>query len=104
MTGHIDEVRCCVLYATYKLISSGGDKSIKIWDLTTSECKLTLYGHTNKVTCLKLVENETLLVSASFDKSIKGWDIVKGVCLFTLNGHSDIIMCLDQLNNNNLIR
>jgi WD40 repeat protein len=103
LNGHLGEVRCCVLYGTYKLISSGGDKSIKFWDLTTNECVRSMLGHSNVVTCLKLIENEQILLSGSFDGTIKVWELPKGDCLFTINAHSDWIMRFEQLINGYLI-
>jgi len=69
------------------LASSSDDNSIKIWDLTTFMCKLTLNGHTNKVTGLKFVSND-VIASGSMDNTIMLWNITSGNLIRTLKSHA----------------
>lgn len=59
-----------------QLIASGGscDFSIKIWDISNSNCIHSLKNHTNTVFSLLMLENNTL-ISASKDKSLRLWII-----------------------------
>jgi len=55
------------------LYTASKDKTIKVWDLATGECKCTLTGHTAAVHSLQIFEKT--LVSASLDHSIRVWDL-----------------------------
>ena len=57
-----------------KIASGGQDKSIKIWDLITGNCIITLKGHSNNVSRLIKI-NKYQIASSSWDNSIKIWDI-----------------------------
>ena len=68
--------------------SSGKDRTIKIWDLTSGACKLTLLGHTGEVMGLKQISSQ-ILASGSFDGTIKLWNLSTGKLIRTLTGHTD---------------
>ncbi|MED6214887.1 hypothetical protein PIB30_107772, partial [Stylosanthes scabra] len=54
LSGHTKPVVCLAI-GCYKMLYSGSmDHSIKVWDLDTLECTMTLNGHTNTVTSLML--------------------------------------------------
>ena len=55
------------------LASGSGDKSIKIWDISSGECIQTLNGHTDCVSSVCVLPDGNL-ASGSY-KSIKIWDI-----------------------------
>lgn len=58
-----------------KIVASGSaDKSIKIWDITTSSCLISLNNHTNSIYGLLMYDKKTLL-SVSNDKTIRLWDV-----------------------------
>ena len=65
------------------LASSSEDKTIKLWDLETSECIRTLEGHTEQINCMEVLENG-LLISGSDDNSLKIWNPSDGACLKTI--------------------
>ena len=64
-----------------KFISSSADSLIKIWCLNTTSCLRTLYGHSQYVYCLELMNDGITLLSGSEDKTIKVWNIETGICL-----------------------
>ena len=64
-------VKCLALNRT-SLFSGSWDKSIKMWDVQSGECRRTLTEHSDIVNCLAL--NRTSLVSGSF-MTIKEWDV-----------------------------
>jgi WD40 repeat protein len=79
--------------------SSGKDRAIKIWDLTSGACKLTLLGHTAEVMGLKQISSQ-ILASGSFDGTVKLWNLSTGKLIRTLTGHSDgIPLAVDLINN-----
>ncbi|OIW20714.1 hypothetical protein TanjilG_21048 [Lupinus angustifolius] len=53
------------------LFSGSMDHSIKVWDLDTLQCKMTLNGHTDMVT--SLICWDSFLLSSSSDCTIKIW-------------------------------
>ena len=48
------------------------DGTVKIWDTVLSQCKLTLGGHLQSVTCVRW-GGTNLLYTASQDRTIKVW-------------------------------
>ena len=49
LTGHTGTVRSVVPLADGRIVSCSHDKSIRIWDVATSECTAVLTGHTDTV-------------------------------------------------------
>lgn len=81
------------------LASSGGDKTIKIWDLGTQarsqESPLrTLRGHADWVRTVAISPDGQLLASGSDDNTIKLWHLESGKLIRTLTGHSDWVLSL----------
>jgi len=62
-----------------EFIASGSrDKMIKIWNLTTGKCILTMKGHDMWVLDVVFHPNGKFLISASEDKSLRVWDLSNG--------------------------
>jgi len=59
------------------LASGARDRVIKIFDLTTVQCIMTLQGHDNWVRGLMFHPKGKFLLSVADDKSIRIWDIAK---------------------------
>ena len=53
------------------LYSGSMDHSIKVWDMDTLDCKMTLSGHADTVT--SLICWDSYLLSSSFDCTVKVW-------------------------------
>ncbi|WJX87155.1 hypothetical protein P8452_69374 [Trifolium repens] len=72
LRGHAKYVVCLTVGCLNKRLFSGSmDHSIKVWDLDTFECKMTVNGHTDTVTSLICWDN--FLLSSSWDCTIKVW-------------------------------
>ncbi len=101
LVGHLynNGVNDLILLSNDLLASSSGDKTIRIWNLTTNSTKFILQGHTQKVNGLKLVSSD-ILASGSSDNLIKLWNITNGQLIRNLTGHTDqILNSVDFLSN-----
>ncbi len=92
MKGHSGWINCLVMLNENKLASGSWDETIKIWDLPSGECEMTLKGHSHEIYALIFVEGK--LISGSFDKTIKIWDPSTGECERTLKGHNNSVNSL----------
>jgi len=63
------------------------DRTAKIWDSSTGECKQTLTGHSDTLTSAAFSADASIIVTASFDNTAKIWDSSTGECQQTLTGH-----------------
>ncbi len=70
------------------LASGGGDRTLKIWDVSTGECLKTLTGHKQRVRSVTFSPDGNRLASGSGDHTIRLWDYEQGQCTKTLHGHS----------------
>ena len=73
------------------------DKKIRIFEVKSGFCLLTLVGHDNWVTDLLFHPNGKYLISAADDKSIRIWDLAYGRCYRKIyNAHDHFITCFDM--------
>lgn len=85
LRGHTSTVRCLKMSDANTAISGSRDTQLRVWDITTGQCKSVLAGHQASVRCLEI--HDDLVVSGSYDTTAKIWSISQGVCLRTLQGH-----------------
>ena len=76
------------------LASGSEDTTIRLWNITTSQCLKTLQGHTSWVKSLAFSPNGQLLASGSYDQTVKLWDALTGECLRTLEGHTNRVWAI----------
>jgi hypothetical protein len=50
-----------------------------VWDSDSGELLLRLVGHANQVTCLLLLDRDTLVTGGS-DKTLRLWSLIDGKC------------------------
>jgi WD40 repeat protein len=60
------------------LISGSQDKTIKLWNLETSQEISTLSGHSDHICSVAYSPNGQILASASKDKTVKLWSVASG--------------------------
>ncbi len=75
-----------------QLASASGDKTIKIWDVSSGQLLKSLTGHSDTVNSVAYSPSGQQLASASTDKTIKIWDISSGQLLKSLTGHSSEVI------------
>ena len=89
MTGYVSVV---VLTCGCTKTGSGSyDNTIRVWNVDTCECILTLKGHTNCVMSVVFNHDGTKIVSGSYDKSIRVWNVDTGECIFIGNQLEDAL-------------
>mmetsp|Transcript_40701 Transcript_40701/g.62117 ORF Transcript_40701/g.62117 Transcript_40701/m.62117 type:complete len:205 (+) Transcript_40701:1063-1677(+) len=73
------------------------DKKIRIFEVRTGRCVLTLAGHDNWVTDIMFHPNGKYLMSTADDKSVRIWDLNMGRCYRKIyNAHDHFISSFDM--------
>lgn len=76
ISGHHGWVRCLAMDPQNRFFASGSaDRTIKLWDLVSGQCMLTLTGHINTVRGLELSARSPYMFSVGEDKQVKCWDL-----------------------------
>lgn len=78
------------------IVSSSWDKTIRIWDIFTGQCKRILQGHTDKVEAL-VISPSGQIMSTSTDATLRVWLPSTGQCTHILRGHTGHIFYLAML-------
>jgi WD40 repeat protein len=87
-----------VLSATFspdgKLLATGIDCEIHLWQVADSRQMMTYQGHTGWIQALAFCPEGNILASGSYDQTIKLWNIQTGQCLKTLQGHTSWVQSI----------
>jgi WD40 repeat protein len=67
-----------------RILASGGDATIKLWDRQTGKCLQTLLGHKHWILGITFLPHRQILASCSQDQTIRLWDVKTGECLQTV--------------------
>lgn len=81
------------------VVSSGCDRDVRVWDLSTGECKFVLTGHRSTVRCLRVFEGRPIAISGSRDGTMRVWNVETGQLQHLLPGHQHSVRCLDLAGN-----
>ncbi|KAI9126012.1 hypothetical protein K1719_003430 [Acacia pycnantha] len=87
LNGHSKAVVCLTGGRGDRLYSGSVDHSIKVWDLNTLQCMMTLKGHTDVVT--SLICWDQYLLSSSMDGTVKVWGATKKETLEVVYTHNE---------------
>ncbi|KAJ2236637.1 hypothetical protein IWW45_001645 [Coemansia sp. RSA 485] len=89
LEGHAVAINAVHLHEN-TLVSASGDRTIRVWDLATRSCTMTLAEHARGVACVDY--DGVYIVSGSSDRSIRIWNAATGQCERTINNaHSDLV-------------
>ena len=87
--GHFNPITSVAFSPDGGRVLSGGDNTIKLWDVTTGALLRTFEGHFNRVTSVAFSPDGTRVLSGSHDSTIKLWDPLTGALIrsFKFKGH-----------------
>ncbi|GJN01314.1 hypothetical protein PR202_ga18571 [Eleusine coracana subsp. coracana] len=75
LLGHAADVLDLSWSKSQYLLSSSMDKTVKLWDITTSTC-LKTFSHTDYVTCIQFNPvNDNFFISGSLDEKVRIWNV-----------------------------
>ena len=72
-----------------RLAASQIDRKVEVWDTKTWQVLLTLFEHTDRVTCVAFSPDGQFLASASHDRTILIWNAKTGKRVARLLGHTE---------------
>jgi WD40 repeat protein len=74
-----------------KLVSGGGDKTLRVYDVKSGKSLAVMKGHDLGVSAVAISRDGTRVLSGSGDKSLRLWDPSSGKHLWTFRGYIDSV-------------
>lgn len=87
LSGHSGYLSCCRFLNDEQILSSSGDATCILWDITKSTPITTYADHENDVMGIALWQEKNIFASCSCDTLVKIWDIRTPKCIQTFFGH-----------------
>ncbi|KAJ7212575.1 hypothetical protein GGX14DRAFT_564331 [Mycena pura] len=75
-----------------RILSGSGDKTVRIWDATTSVELRRMEGHNQSVESVAFSPDSARVVSGSADKTVRIWDATTGSELGRMEGHAGLVL------------
>ncbi|MCC5665038.1 serine/threonine protein kinase [Nostoc sp. CHAB 5784] len=95
LQGHENSVLSVAISPDGKtIVSSGGERTIKLWNLATGKQISSLNAYSQQVNVVAISPDGKTLVSGSDDNTIKIWNMATRKQIRTLTGHSDSVHAL----------
>jgi len=105
LVGHSDSVQCVDILSDGRIVSAAWDRTIKVWNLNSGQCKQTIMNavHSGSVLCMLVLAND-ILVTGSDETCyiIKVWDLRTKKLVKTLIGHQGIVSCLSSISDDKI--
>ena len=80
------------------MLTSGDDKTLRLWDAKTGRELSRFEGHLRGVLCVAFCPDGRSFVSAGSDRVMRLWDLASGRELRRFEGHTDRIACVSVKN------
>ncbi|RKO93829.1 WD40-repeat-containing domain protein, partial [Blyttiomyces helicus] len=77
----------------YGMLVSGGDYTVRSWNIEQGVNIQTLHGHTGYVACLRIRGKRAF--SGSWDTTVRSWNLEAGKGMHVFKGHKNIVNCID---------
>lgn len=74
-----------------KLASPAKKYMVKVWDVQTGKCLMTLGGHSGSVKSVAFSPDGRMLASSSQDSTVRIWDLANQLSLVVLEGHKESV-------------
>ena len=103
LTGHSRGIMSVQVSPDGETLVSGGDTTVKVWDLATGTLEHTLRDHTEWVYSVDISADGQRIASGSIDSTVKIWNLQTGELLHDLTGHSDSVIDIDISPNGGLV-
>lgn len=94
LLGHTHMVRQISCHGE-TIVSGSYDKTVRVWDTSTGECRWVFTGHKEKVYSVVLDPKYNRCISGSMDSSVKMWCLDTGSLLSSLDAHTSLVGLLD---------
>jgi WD40 repeat protein len=89
LTGHTSAITTVAFFPEgNRLASAGGDRVIRIWDVSTKKAASELSGHTSVILALAISPDGKSIVSGAADRTARGWDATSGKAIWKWTGQS----------------
>ncbi|KAI9761487.1 MAG: hypothetical protein M4579_000997 [Chaenotheca gracillima] len=88
LEGHNAAVNAIQVYGD-QIVSASGDRSIKVWNLRTGQCIMSIPGHGKGIACVQF--DGRRIVSGSSDNCVKIFDRATGAQVACLKGHECLV-------------
>ena len=72
----------------FRLVSGGGDATVRVWEATSGRLLHTLTSHAGGVYAVGWQPDGSRLVSGGDDETVRVWEATSGRLLHTLTGHA----------------
>jgi hypothetical protein len=77
-----------------RILSSGADNTLRLWDTNTGKELRVFTGHTSTVIGVSLSGDGKTAVSGGYDETIRLWDVNSGKQLHQVRGHDKGVWCV----------
>jgi WD40 repeat protein len=74
-----------------RVLSSGEDKTLRLWDVETGQELRHFAGHTDAVKSVAFAPDGRRILSAGCDQTVRWWDAETGAELRCFEGHRDFV-------------
>ena len=89
LSGHAGYISSCRFVTEGSILTSSGDASINLWDISRGEAVSQFQGHDADVMSVSISPtNSNIFASGSVDASVRIWDLRTGKCVHTFLGHT----------------
>lgn len=85
--------QCMFLSNDERVLTSSGDKTLILWDVSTTQPIHVFKGHSGDVLDMCLSDDQKYLLSVSVDRTCRVWDVTHRLCNRICEGHEGDVNC-----------